>query len=214
MVTRDYSLLDRLISRADRVLGILGGANAAAGRPTPAEGRPEARFSPGTRRDTAGLVRVDHTGEVCAQALYLGQALVARDPGLAAFLCQAAREEVDHLHWCRARLEELESQPSRLNPAWFGGALLIGMASGLAGDDFSLGFLDETERQVVAHLDGHLERLQADDARSRAILDEMKVDEARHAENAVRRGARDLPMWAVGLMRLQAKVMTTLAYRL
>jgi len=214
MVNRDYSPLDRLIARVDRVLGILGATQAATGRPSPAADRPEARFSEETRRDTAGRMRVDHTGEVCAQALYLGQALVARDPGVAAFLRRAAREEVDHLHWCRDRLVELDSRPSRLNPAWFGGSLVIGAASGLAGDQFSLGFLDETERQVVTHLDGHLDRLQADDGRSRAILVEMRADEARHAENAVRRGARPLPWWAILMMRLQAKVMTTLAYRI
>lgn len=213
-MSRNYSLLDQIVIRADRMLDLLGGTQAAAGRPSPAADRLEARFAAGSRRETAGLLRVDHTGEICAQALYLGQALVARDPSIAAFLRQAAREEVDHLRWCRERLQELDSHPSRLNVLWFGGALLIGVVSGLTGDASSLGFLDETERQVVAHLDAHLDRLQPDDARSRAILNEMRVDEARHAESAVRRGARKLPFWAVGMMRLQAKIMTTLAYRI
>lgn len=157
-------------------------------------------------------MRVNHTGEVCAQALYLGQAMVARDPALAATLTDAAAEEHDHLVWCAQRLAELNSHPSVLNPVWFAGSVAIAIATAAAGDKLSLGFVEETERQVCAHLDGHLEQLSERDERSRAIVQAMRADEARHADNARAAGAQPLPPLLKRLMALEARVMTTLAY--
>ena len=156
-------------------------------------------------------MRVNHTGEVCAQALYLGQAAAARVPAQRDYLITAAVEEHDHLAWCAARLAELNAHTSYLNPGWFGGAYLIGLLSALLGDRWSMGFLGETERQVVAHLESHLTRLPPADAASRAIVAQMKIDEAKHAAAAVRHGAAELPAFIKWAMRLQGKVMTTIA---
>jgi len=158
-------------------------------------------------------MRVNHTGEVCAQALYLGQAALARDETVRALLDGAAREEERHLHWCAQRLQELDSPPSRLNPVWFAGAYAIGLVSAIPGDRYSLGFLEETERQVVEHLEGHLDQLRATDRRSRAIVERMQKDEAAHASNAASHGASRPPAIVRGLMRLQALVMKQLAAR-
>jgi ubiquinone biosynthesis monooxygenase Coq7 len=157
-------------------------------------------------------MRVNHTGEVCAQALYLGQAMVARDPSLERFLRDASAEEHDHLVWCAERLAELESRPSVLDPAWFAGSIAIALAAAALGDAVSLGFVEETERQVCAHLDGHLTDLSEEDVRSRAIVAAMRSDEARHAANAREQGAAELPLPIRRVMALQARVMTTLAY--
>jgi 3-demethoxyubiquinol 3-hydroxylase len=157
-------------------------------------------------------MRVNHAGEVAAQALYHGQALVAGDPEVRAFLLGAAREEGDHLTWCAQRLAALHSRPSLLNPLWFGGAVAIGALAGLAGDRISLGFICETERQVEGHLDEHLARLPADDSTSRAILEQMKADETRHGAHALERGGSALPWPIPALMRVAAKVMTGSAY--
>ncbi len=159
-------------------------------------------------------MRVDHTGEVCAQALYQGQALTARDRRVAERLVQAAEEENDHLIWCERRLEELGGRKSLLNPFWYLASLGIGAAAGLAGDRLSLGFLAETERQVVRHLEDHLASLPSQDRRSRAVLEQMKVDEGEHAATAVRMGAKELPPPLKLMMKLQSKVMTTTAYRI
>ncbi|MGE0315597.1 MAG: 2-polyprenyl-3-methyl-6-methoxy-1,4-benzoquinone monooxygenase [Lautropia sp.] len=165
------------------------------------------------RAHAAGLMRVNHVGEVCAQALYRSQAAATDDPALAAYLADAAAEELEHLRWTAARLGELRSRPSRLVPLWHAGASGIGFVAGLAGDRASLGFMAETERQVEAHLDGHLERLPAGDRRSRAIVARMKADEARHATGALARGGRLPPRPVRALMRAMARVMTTTAYR-
>ena len=145
------------------------------------------------RQHAAGLMRINHAGEVCAQALYAGQAVTARNLEVQAEMQQAANEEIDHLSWCKDRLDELESKPSRLDPFWYAGSFAIGAVAGLAGDGWSLGFLKETENQVEAHLEGHIEKLPPEDARSRAILDQMKIDEAKHAKMAEDSGAYDLP---------------------
>ncbi|ORE85212.1 hypothetical protein ATO7_15552 [Oceanococcus atlanticus] len=165
------------------------------------------------RQHAAGLMRVNHAGEVAAQALYRGQARVARNPDTREHLLDAALEEQAHLDWCTQRLEELGSQPSQLSPLWFAGAYAIGAAAGLAGDRWSLGFVSETERQVEEHLQGHLSQLPEGDKRSRQIVEQMKEDEARHGQQARDAGGRELPPPLRGLMRAAAKVMTTAAYK-
>ena len=164
------------------------------------------------RRVSAGLMRVNHTGEICAQALYSGQSLVARNARVRAALQGAAAEERDHLAWCRTRLDELDSRPSLLDPVWYVGSFAWGVASGLAGDRWSLGFLAETEAQVERHLEGHLERLPADDGASRAIVAKMRDDEARHGETGRSLGAAELPYAVKRAMRSASKVMTRTAY--
>jgi len=166
------------------------------------------------RRQAAGLMRVNHAGEMAAQALYQGQSLTARDPTLRQKLHQASIEEADHLNWCRRRLDELDASPSRLDPLWYMGSLMIGITAGVAGDRWNLGFLAETEHQVVRHLEGHLERLPAHDQRSRHIVTQMREDELGHATLAEDLGAAELPAPVRGMMRLTAKVMTTLAERI
>jgi ubiquinone biosynthesis monooxygenase Coq7 len=174
---------------------------------------PDAELTPDERRHAAGLMRVNHTGEVCAQALYAAQALVARDPSIRARFGEAAREEEEHLAWTRARLAELDSRPSLLNPLWYAGSFAIGAAAGVAGDDVNLGFVVETERQVEEHLTGHMERLPPADAKSRAIVAQMRDDEARHGAMALAAGAAPLPFPVKGLMRVAADVMRAVAYR-
>lgn len=166
------------------------------------------------RRLAAGLMRVNHAGEVAAQGLYHGQALVARDPAVRGLLEQAAREESDHLAWCEQRLQELHDRPSRLHPFWYAGSFAIGVVAGLASDRRSLGFVVETERQVERHLDSHLEQLPAEDARSRAILERMRADEQAHGELARRAGGVDLPRPVRKAMQLASRVMTTTARRI
>ena len=158
-------------------------------------------------------MRVNHAGEVAAQALYQGHAAVARDPDIEEQMQRAADEEFDHLAWCEQRLEELGESPSKLSPLWYAGAFVIGAASGVLGDKWSLGFIAETEDQVCAHLDNHLDELPIDDARSRAIVEKMRNEEAEHGENAIEAGAAELPQPIRRLMQLTAKVMTSTAYR-
>jgi len=204
--------LDRLLIAADNALRTMSGA-AAASRPAP--GPRGARVEDAAdRAHVAGLMRVDHAGEVCAQALYAGQALVARDPEVRRALEVAGAEERDHLAWCAERLGELGDRPSVLTPLWYAGSFGLGIASGLAGDRWSMGFLVETERQVEHHIDGHLESLPASDERSRAILEQMREDEIRHAGTGERLGGAPLPLPIRGAMKVVAKVMTTTAYRL
>jgi len=205
-------MLDSLILGFDRTLRTLAGI-ASSARPLPGADLPEAELSPPERRHAAGLMRVNHTGEICAQALYVAQALVARDPSIRARFAQAAREEEEHLAWTRTRLAELDSRPSLLNPLWYAGSFAIGVAAGVAGDDVNLGFVVETERQVEEHLTGHMERLPDDDAKSRAIVLQMRDDEARHGAMAQAAGASPLPFPVKGLMRVAADVMRTVAYR-
>jgi ubiquinone biosynthesis monooxygenase Coq7 len=200
---------DALLGAADGALRTLSGG-AHASRPVPDTG--EAELDPTARRLSGALMRVNHVGEVCAQALYQAQALTARSPQLRDQMAAAAREEMDHLAWTEQRLAELGDRPSLLNPLWYAGAFAIGLAAGRISDPVSLGFVVETERQVEQHLAGHLDRLPAEDHRSRAIVDQMKTDEARHADMAQRAGGLDLPAPARALMRAAAKVMTTTAH--
>jgi ubiquinone biosynthesis monooxygenase Coq7 len=200
---------DALLGAADGALRTLSGG-AHASRPVPDTG--EAELDPTARRLSGALMRVNHVGEVCAQALYQAQALTARSPQLRDQMAAAAREEMDHLAWTEQRLAELGDRPSLLNPLWYAGAFAIGLVAGRISDPVSLGFVVETERQVEQHLAGHLDRLPAEDHRSRAIVDQMKTDEARHADMAQRAGGLDLPAPARALMRAAAKVMTTTAH--
>ena len=209
---RRYSALDRVIGRFDRIVRAAVPVDQPATRPSPATDLPDPPLSARERRHSAGLMRVNHTGEVCAQALYLGQALVARDPSLERFLRDASAEEHDHLIWCAERLVELESRPSVLDPAWFVGSIAIALAAAAFGDAVSLGFVEETERQVCAHLDRHQTDLSEEDTSSRAIVAVMRADEARHAANVRAQGAAGLPTPIRRVMALQARVMTTLAY--
>lgn len=210
MDPRVLSPLDRLLELADTGLrgsfGRPGGSRPTPGNPT------SAPVDPARRRHAAGLMRVNHAGEIAAQGLYHGQALTARQPETRAALRRAAAEEGDHLAWCRARLDELGSRPSLLDPLWFAGSVAIGALAGLCGDRASLGIMAETERQVEGHLADHLERLPADDVRSRAIVREMQADEVRHGQAAISAGAEKLPEPVPRLMRLSARLMTGTAY--
>lgn len=213
MMTRTLSPLDRLLAGADNLLRTLA-VRATAARPNPAGDLAEAALDDAERHHVAGLMRVNHAGEVAAQALYHGQALLARDDATARYLAEAAREEGDHLTWCRERLEELGERPSRLDPLWYLGAFTIGAAAALVSDRVSLGFVEETERQVVEHLQGHMQRLPAGDRRSRAILEAMARDEASHGDAARAAGAARLPRAVRRAMRAGARVMTGTAYRI
>lgn len=204
---------DRLLASLDQALRTLSGSHSA-GRPNPAAALAGAELSPEARQLSGALMRVNHVGEVCAQALYQSQALVCRDPALRAHFEQAAQEEADHLAWTQQRLSQLSTHTSWLNPLWYGGAFAIGTLAGLAGDRLSLGFVVETERQVEQHLASHLERLPEDDRASRAIVEQMKADEIRHAEQAQDAGAAELPAPIKQLMRLAAGVMTRTAHHL
>ncbi|MFC4726868.1 2-polyprenyl-3-methyl-6-methoxy-1,4-benzoquinone monooxygenase [Coralloluteibacterium thermophilus] len=210
---RRYTLPDRLLIACEDALGAVFGRPHAE-REYPGTGHPEATLDEAQRRHAAGLMRINHTGEVCAQALYLGQAAVARDPATVAHLRHAAQEETDHLAWCTQRLEELDDRPSLLNPLWYAGSFAIGALAGIRGDGYNLGFVVETERQVEAHLDEHLETLPPGDARSRAVLRVMKDDEARHADDAEAAGARRLPFPIPAAMRLTSGLMKAVAYRI
>ena len=204
---------DVLIAGFDRALRTLAGV-ATSSRPTPGASIPAADLSEEERRHAAGLMRVNHTGEVCAQALYAAQAIVARDPDLRARFAAAARDEEDHLAWTQSRLGELRDRPSLLNPVWYAGSFAIGIAAGLAGDRVNLGFVVETERQVEEHLDGHRDALPAADAKSRAIVEQMRDDEARHGAMAMAAGGIELPRPIRETMRLAAGVMKAVAYRI
>lgn len=203
--------LDDLIVAFDKGLRTVF-APAQSLRATPGRDLPEAGMTDEQRRLSASMMRVNHTGEICAQALYQGQALTARDSQARAALEQAAREETEHLAWTERRIEELGGRKSLLNPAWYAGAFALGAVAGLLGDRWSLGFLAETERQVVAHLEGHLQRLPAEDRKSRAIVESMREDEARHATSAAGHGAAELPEPAKAAMRLSSRVMTETAF--
>lgn len=204
---------DRVITEFDRALRTVF-APARSVRPVPGDAQPEAGLNADQRRHVVGLMRVNHCGEICAQALYQGQALTSRDPAVREALRSAADEETEHLAWTERRIEELGGRKSLFNPAWYVGSLTLGLLAGALGDKWSLGFLAETERQVEVHLDGHLLSLPEDDLRSRAIVDQMRLDEIQHAETAVRYGAAELPGLAKAAMKLMAKVMTGTAYRL
>ena len=213
--------LDHCLTGLENALRTLSGASMAT-RPAPSAGPADmpsgtapnaAPQSEADRRLAGALMRVNHVGEVCAQALYQAQALTARSPRMRAQMLAAAREETDHLVWTPQRLRDLDDRPSLLNPLWYAGSFAIGLVAGRLGDATSLGFVVETERQVEAHLAGHLERLPASDLASRALVEQMKQDEARHADDALAAGAAPMPEPVKWLMRAAAKVMTTVAHR-
>lgn len=206
------NLPDGLITGFDRALRTVAGVHDA-GRASPAAGVAEGALDDGARADAAALMRVNHVGEVCAQALYQGQALTAREPRNRRALAKAALEEQDHLAWSAERIHELGGRASLLNPLWYAGAFALGAAAGALGDRWSLAFVAETERQVEAHLSGHLERLSPEDRKTRAVVEAMREDEIRHRESAIALGAAELPEPARLGMRAMAKVMTTVAYR-
>lgn len=204
---------DHVIIQFDKILRTML-APAATLRPVPGEDIPESVMSDDQRRQAAALMRVNHCGEICAQALYQGQALTAQNRKVRDELEQASREETEHLAWTERRIAELRGRKSLLNPIWYGGSLALGMVAGKCGDRWNLGFLAETERQVEAHLKSHLERLPQSDARSRAIVEQMKTDEARHAQTALGLGGARLPAVVRSGMKLMSGIMTTLSYRI
>ena len=206
-------MIDQLLATADNALRTLSGANHAS-RPCPTAADPAVPLSDADKQLAGALMRVNHVGEVCAQALYNAQALSTRDPLLKRHFELAAREETDHLAWTQQRLQELGARVSVLNPLWYAGAFGFGLLAGRIGDAVSLGFVVETERQVEQHLESHLDKLPADDLRSQAIVRQMKDDEARHAASAQEAGAADLPLPVRWMMRAAAKVMTTTAHRI
>jgi len=206
-------MIDSLIVGFDRALRTLSGT-ATPSRPTPGAALPEPTLAPHERQHAAALMRVNHTGEVCAQALYSAQALVARDPEIRDRYARAAREEEDHLAWTQARLAEMGDRPSLLNPLWYAGSFAIGITAGIAGDRTNLGFVVETERQVEEHLTAHIDRLPLADAKSRAIVLQMRDDEARHGAMAYDAGAMPLPFPIRTAMRAAADVMRAVAYRI
>jgi 3-demethoxyubiquinol 3-hydroxylase len=209
---RSYSPLDQLIAGADQALRTVFSPASRPERETPGGELEETVHDPHDRRHVAGLMRVNHAGEVAAQGLYRGQAATARLEQVREAMDEAAREETDHLAWCEERLNQLGSRPSVLNPLWYSGSYLIGAGAGLIGDRWSLGFVAETEKQVARHLDEHLDRLPADDERSRAILDQMRNDELRHRNTALEAGGARLPAPVRGLMTLVSLAMTRGAY--
>ncbi len=204
-------MLDQLIVGFDRALRTVF-ANASTVRPVPGDSLPEAELSDEERARAASLMRVNHCGEICAQALYQGQAMMSNDEGIKRALERAAQEETEHLAWTERRIAELGGRKSLLNPLWYGGSLAIGIIAARFGDGVNLGFLAETERQVESHLQSHLDRLPAQDLRSREIVNQMKEDEAAHADTAVRLGAVELPAPVKAAMKASSKVMTGLAY--
>ena len=208
------SPIDRLIIEFDTALrSVVGGANAQ--RPTPdSEQSTKSVLDAQERKHAAGLMRVNHVGEVCAQALYQSQKLVARNPQIQEMLSHSGQEEMDHLAWCETRLQELGSHTSYLNPFWYAGSFAIGLAAGLAGDKWSLGFVAETEKQVENHLESHLEKLPLEDHRSRAIVEQMRVDEIEHGQAAVQAGGAVLPEPIQKMMQAMSKVMTKTAYKI
>jgi 3-demethoxyubiquinol 3-hydroxylase len=208
------NLIDTLIIQLDQALHTLVPGSIEASRPNPAEAREELPLEGTAAKHAAGLMRINHTGEVCAQALYQGQALTAKLPNVRSTMEQAAKEEGDHLHWCETRLAELDSRTSLLNPLWYGMSFGLGALAGLAGDKWSLGFVAETEQQVCKHLQEHLHKLPADDQKSRSILVQMLSDESEHAASAINAGAAPLPMPVKLAMGLMARVMKTTVYRI
>ena len=213
MRQRRLSLIDRLITEADSVLRTITNTGHTAARPSPSNGHAESELSENERRHVAGLMRVNHTGEVCAQALYQGQALTAKLPNVREEMQDAAAEEVDHLVWCEQRLRELESQPSALNPVWYGLSFGLGAIAGAIGDKVSLGFVAATEERVSNHLRDHLKSLPEDDRKSRLIVQKMLEDEQRHGEKALEAGGAEFPQPVKDAMTAVSKVMTKSSYR-
>ena len=205
--------LDRLIGEFDRALRAVAGVECST-RASPAHPIEEAALDEAARAQAAALMRVNHVGAICAQALYQAQSLTARDEEARRAFEQAAREEQDHLAWSADRIRELGGRPSLLNPLWYAGSFAIGAAAGVLGDKWNLAFLAETERQVEEHLSGHLEALPAEDRRTRSVVEAMRADEAKHRDTAVQLGAAELPSAVKLAMRFASKVMTTVAYRI
>ena len=214
MTQRNLTFFDRCIVQFDQAARTLFGQPAGSGRGSPAQSATDDNLSATEKAESICLMRVNHAGEVCAQALYQGQAMTARRDEIREQMQQAAAEENDHLLWCRQRLDELGGHTSLLNPLWYTGSVVIGAATGLLGDKWSLGFLAETEHQVVNHLQAHLERLPETDGKSSAILEQMKQDEARHKASALHAGGSALPEPAKKIMTLMSRVMTVIAYRI
>ncbi len=212
-MSRHLSLIDNFIINADRALRTLAaGSDMTCERPSPARPLDEADLSDNERKQAAALMRVNHTGEVCAQALYQGQALTAKLPQVRSEMEHAAEEEIDHLVWCQERIDALGSHTSYLNPVWYGLSFAIGAGAGLVSDKVSLGFVAATEDQVCKHLQSHLEQLPVTDLRSRAVVEQMLEDEARHADMALSAGGYNFPMPVKGIMTLVSKAMTQTSY--
>ena len=214
MPERKQTFIDQCIAQTDQALRTVFGEPIGSGRENPAEPAIDNELSSTERAASICLMRVNHAGEVCAQALYQGQALTARSHETRKKMTQAAVEENDHLTWCRQRIQQLGGHTSLLNPVWYAGSLAMGAASGLLGDKWSLGFLAETETQVVKHLEGHLQRLPAGDNKSHAILKQMQTDEAKHQAAAIKAGGVELPVPVKKMMSLMSKIMTTTTYRI
>lgn len=205
------SLLDNLIIEFDKGLRTVL-AEAQSVRPHPDRDLPENALGDEDKRRAAALMRINHSGEVCAQALYNGQALTARNPATEAALREASQEETEHLAWCEKRIHELGSHKSLLNPVWYAGSFALGALAGALGDKWNLGFLAETENQVGQHIESHLQQLPAQDGKSRAVLEQMKIDEAKHATTAMTHGGAELPLPVKLAMKLSSKVMTKTTY--
>ena len=214
MTKRTFSPADQFLINIDQAVKTLFGKPDITEREYPAKDIETSDLTQEQSKQVAGLMRVNHTGEVCAQALYQGQALTAKLPRVRASMERAAQEENDHLDWCHTRLDELESHTSYLNPLWYAGSFAIGATAGLIGDKWSLGFVAETEKQVVRHLESHLDKLPQDDARTRTILEQMKIDEEHHGATAMQAGGAALPQPVKTLMGLTSKIMTSIAYRI
>ena len=215
MIAKNFSFLDTVCLQIDHGLRVIHGIGIKSSRPNPADQHSAEISAAPTltlQKQAAALMRVNQVGEICAQALYQGQAFTTRDPHIKHAMQHAAAEELDHLSWCNQRLTELHSHQSYLNPLWYVGAFSLGAFAGLLNDQWSLGFVLETERQVEKHLASHLEKLPRDDLKSRAIVTQMKIDEKEHADAALAAGAKKLPHWVRTIMHFQAKVMTTTAY--
>lgn len=205
--------LDHIIIEFDKGLRTVL-AEAQTVRPFPDRDKAEHPLTPEEKRHAAALMRINHSGEVCAQALYNGQALTARNPATEAALREASQEETEHLAWCEKRIHELGSHKSLLNPLWYAGSFALGALAGALGDKWNLGFLAETENQVGKHIENHLQRLPANDEKSRAVLEQMKIDEARHANTALEHGGAPLPLPVKLAMQLTSKIMTHTTYRI
>lgn len=205
------NLIDRVITEFDQGLRTVL-AEAQTLRPFPDRDKSETQLSDSEKRHAAALMRINHSGEVCAQALYNGQALTARNPATEAALREASQEETEHLAWCEKRIKELGSHKSFLNPVFYAGSFTLGAFAGALGDKWNLGFLAETENQVGKHIEGHLQRLPEQDEKSRAILEQMKVDEAKHATTAITHGGAPLPLPVKLAMKLSSKIMTKTTY--
>lgn len=214
MTARHLSPLDKLFIQADRALRTLSPGTSPHQRPSPGNAVEESEMSDKEKKHAAGLMRVNHSGEVCAQALYQGQALTAKLPSVKAEMEEAADEEIDHLAWCEQRLNELGSRTSLLNPVWYGLSFTIGASAGLVSDKVSLGFVAATEDQVCKHLEGHLETLPVQDGKSRAIVDQMLIDEAKHSHTALSAGGLRFPLPVKAAMSLVSKVMTKSSYKI